>query len=90
MNVSQVAVINAANLALFMVDASQVLMRKYRQDDPAFSVLDFRAIYRVYRYVTELIQMLPQKPDDYFVSQLFHKVAAVGRIHPLIEPVSSA
>ena len=26
--------------------------------------------------------MLPQKPDDNLVLQLFHKVAALGRIHP--------
>jgi hypothetical protein len=89
MNVSQVAVTNAANLALFMVDVSQVLMCKYRQDDPDFSVLDLKAIYRGYRYVLETIQMLPQKPDENLVSQLFRKVAALGRIHPATLPVSS-
>ena len=89
MNVTQTAVTNAANLALFMVDVSQVLMCEYRQDDPNFSVLDLKAYYRGYRYVTETIQMLPQKPDDNLVAQLFHKVAALGRIHPLKVPVSS-
>ncbi len=89
MNVTQTAVTNAANLSLFMVDVSQVLMCQYRQDDPDFSVLDLKAYYRGYRYVTETIQMLPQKPDDNLVSQLFHKVAALGRIHPVKEPVSS-
>ena len=39
--------------------------------------------------VTETIQMLPQKLDDNLVSQLFHKVAALGRIHPVKESVSS-
>lgn len=89
MNVTPTAVTNAANLALFMTDISQVLMCQYRQDDPNFSVLDLKAYYRGYRYVTETIQMLPQKPDDYLVSQLFHKVTALGRIHPVKEPVSS-
>ncbi len=89
MNVSQTAVTNAANLALFMVDVSQVLMCQYRQDDPTFSVLDLKAYYRGYRYVTETIKMLPQKPDDDLVFQLFHKVAALGRIHPAKMPVSS-
>ena len=89
MNVSQTAVTNAANLALFMVDVSQVLMCQYRQDDPHFSVLDLKAHYRGCRYVTETIQMLPQKPDDNLVFQLFHKVAALGRIHPAKQPVSS-
>ena len=87
MNVMPTAVTNAANLALFMVDVSQVLMCQYRQDDPNFSVLDLKAYYRGYRYVTETIQMLPQKPDDNLVSQLFHKVAALGRIHPAKVPV---
>jgi hypothetical protein len=88
MNVTQTAVTNAANLALFMVDVSQVLMCEYRQDDPNFSILDLKADYRGYRYVTETIHMLPQKPDDNLVSQLFHKVAALGRIHPVKVPVS--
>ena len=89
MNVTQTAVTNAANLALFMVDVSQVLMCAYRQDDPNFSILDLKAYYRGYRYLMETIQMLPQKPDDNLVSQLFLKVAALGRIHPAKEPVSS-
>ena len=87
MNVTPTAVTNAANLALFLVDVSQVLMCQYRQDDPNFSVLDLKAYYRGYRYVTETIQMLPQKPDDHLVSQLFHKVAALGRIHTVKMPV---
>jgi hypothetical protein len=88
MNVTQTAVTNAANLALFMVNVSQVLMCQYRQEDPNFSILDLKAYYRGYRYVTETIQMLPQKPDENLVSQLFHKVAALGRIHPVKVPVS--
>ncbi|RPI66312.1 MAG: transposase [Geobacteraceae bacterium] len=89
MNVTQTAVTNAASLALFMVDVSQMLMCEYRQNDPDFSILDLKAYYRGYRYVTETIQMLPQKPDDNLVSQLFQKVAALGRIHPANQPVPS-
>jgi hypothetical protein len=87
MNVTPTAVTNAANLALFMVDVSQVLMCRSRQDDPNFSVLDLKAYYRGYRYVMETIKLLPQKPDDNLVPQLFHKVAALGRIHPVNLPV---
>ena len=89
MNVTQTAVTNATKLALFMVDVSQVLMCAYRKDDPNFSILDLKAYYRGYSYLMETIQMLPQKPDDNLVSQLFLKVAALGRIHPAKEPVSS-
>ena len=89
MNTTPTAVTNAANLALFMIDVSQVLMCQYRQNDLDFSILDLKAHYRGYRYVTETIKMLPQKPDDNLVSQLFCKVAALGRIHPAKQPVSS-
>ena len=89
MNVTPTAVTNAANLSLFMVDVSQVLMCEYRQDDPNFTILDLKAYYRGYRYVTETIKMLPQKPDGNLVAQLFYKVAALGRIHPAKMPVSS-
>jgi hypothetical protein len=89
MNVTQTAVTNAANLSLFMVDVSQVLMCQYRQDDPSFSILDLKAYYRGYRYVTETIKMLPQKPDGNLVAQLFQKVAALGRIHSAKMPVPS-
>jgi len=89
MNVSETAVTNAANLSLFMVDVSQVLMCKSRQLDPCFSVLDLKAHYRGRRYLSETLLMLPQKPDDNLVSQLFQKVAALGRIHPAKKPVPS-
>jgi putative transposase len=89
MTVTPTAVTNAANLSLFMVDVSQVLMYNDRQKDPNFSVLDLKAYYRGCRYLLETIQMLPQKPDDNLVSQLFQKVAALGRIHPAKTLVSS-
>ena len=89
MNVTQTAVTNAANLSLFMVDVSHVLMCQYRRDDPNFSILDLKAYYRGYRYVTETIEMLPLKPDNDLVFQLFQKVAALGRIHPAKMPVPS-
>ena len=89
MSVTPTAVTNAANLSLFMVDVSHVLMCQYRRDDPNFSILDLKAYYRGYRYVTETIEMLPLKPDNDLVFQLFQKVAALGRIHPAKMPVPS-
>ena len=89
MNVTQMAVTNAANLSLFMVDVSQMLMCEYRNDDPEFSILDLKAYYRGYRYVIETIKILPQLPDENLVSQLFQKVTALGRIHPAKSPVFS-
>jgi hypothetical protein len=56
---------------------SQLLMSEFRQTDPDFSVLDLKAYYRGCKYATELIKMLPQKPDPIFIAQLFQKI-----IHP--------
>ena len=82
MAVSQTAVINAANLSLFMVNLVYLLLKGFRRSDPLFSVLDLKAHYRGCMYVNETIKMLPQKPDDIFVANIFTKVAALGRIHP--------
>jgi hypothetical protein len=82
MAVSQTAVINAANLSLFMVNLVYLLLKRFRRSDPLFSVLDLKAHYRGCMYVNETIKMLPQKPDDIFVANIFTKVAALGRIHP--------
>jgi hypothetical protein len=82
MNVTPTAVTNAANLSLFMVDVSQVLMCDDRSEDPNWSVLDLKARYRGYRYVLETIKMLPPPTDPNLVAQLFQAAAALGRIHP--------
>jgi putative transposase len=68
MNVAQTAVTNAANLSLFMVHLSQMLMCRYRNDDPDFSILELKAYYKGYRYVIETIKILPQIPDQNLVS----------------------
>lgn len=89
MNTNQTAVTNTANLSLFMVNLSQFLMCDFRQTDPDFGVLDLKSYYRGCRYASELLIMLPNKPDDILVAQLFNKVAALGRIHPAKMPVLS-
>jgi putative transposase len=90
MNVEQTPVTNAANLSLFMVNLSQLLLDHYRPDDPAFSVLDLKARYRGDRYVDETIKMLPQKPDADLLAAIFSQVAGLGRIHPAHPAVSTA
>jgi len=89
MNVTPTAVTNAANLSLLMVNVSQVLMCEFRQDDPAFGVLDLKSFYRGRRYASELLKILPEKPDDILVAQLFRNVAALGSIHAPKMPLSS-
>ncbi len=89
MNVNPTAVTNAANLSLLMVNLSQVLMCDFRQTDPDFGVLDLKSYYRGCRYATELLKILPEKPDDILVAQLFRNVATLGSIHVAKSPVSS-
>ena len=81
MNVNQTAVTNAANLSLLMVNVSQELMCDFRHSDPDFGVLDLKSYFRGCRYATELLKMLPDKPDDILVAQLFRHMAALGSIH---------
>jgi putative transposase len=90
MNVNSTAVTNAANLSLFMINLSQLLMYDFRQTDPDFGVLDLKSYYRGCRYATEMLKLLPEKPDDILIAQLFRNVAALGCIHAAKAPVSSA
>lgn len=54
MNTTPTAVSNAVNLAFLMVNLSTVLLKRHRQDDPHFSVLDLKSQFRARRYLDEL------------------------------------
>jgi putative transposase len=53
MSVNEKPVYNSANLAMFMVNVSQALMRPMRAQWPAFSVNDLKAWFRGRKYVVE-------------------------------------
>lgn len=89
MNIKQQAVTNAANLSFFMVNFSSVLLRRYRENNPQFSILDLKSHYRGCRYVSETIKLLPQKPDGILLAEIFQQIARLGMVHPLFEPVST-
>ena len=82
MTVTATGVSNAANLSLFMVNLTAVLLTRFREQDPHCSVLDLKAFYRGSKYVTEVLKLLPEPPDDDLMAQLFHQMAQLGRIHP--------
>ena len=87
MNVKETAVTNAANLSLFMVNVSQLLLRDFRQQDSDVNVLDLKAYYRGHKYVTETLKWLPQKPEPILMAHIFEQVSRLGRIHcPLPSP----
>lgn len=82
MNTTQTAVTNAVNLSFFMVTFSNRLLQDCRQDNAVFSVLDLKACFRGYRYVEEVLKLLPQKPEPISLAQIIAKVANLGAIHP--------
>ncbi len=89
MNLSQTAVTNAANLAFFMVNLSHHLLWDFRLLNPDSGILDLKAHYRGFRYVHEILKMLPEMPEPILLTQIFAKLTSLGRIHPVstgIEP----
>ena len=81
MNRSQITVTNAANLSFFMVNLSHYLLAQFRQDNPGSGIVDLKAYYRGFRYVREILKMLPEPPDPILLSQIFAKLTSLGRIH---------
>jgi hypothetical protein len=89
MNVKETAVTNAANLAFFMVNFSFALLQPLRQQNPDYSVLDLKSHYRGYRYASETIKMLPEKPDAILLAEIFQQIARLGAIHQTFQPSAS-
>ena len=81
MNVNEKPVYNGANLAMFMVNLSQVLIRPMRQEWPLFSVNDLKAWFRGRKYAAELLKLLPEPPDSIFIDQVVAQMAALGRVN---------
>lgn len=81
MNVKQTPVYNAANLAMFMVNLSHVLLGHFRPTCPTFSVIDLKAYFRGRKYVLEILKLLPQRPEPIIIDQIFANIAQIGRIN---------
>jgi hypothetical protein len=90
MNVKEVAVTNAANLSFFMANFSSILLRRFRENNPEFSILDLKSHYRGCRYVCETLKLLPQKPDAILLAKIFEQIARLGMVHPAFQPGSTA
>ncbi|WP_341531530.1 transposase (plasmid) [Nostoc sp. UHCC 0302] len=83
MNLSQTAVTNAVNLAFFMVNLSHHILADFRLLNPDAGILDLKAHYRGFRYVHEILKMLPEMPEPILLTQIFTKLTSLGRIHPV-------
>lgn len=89
MNTTETAVTNAVNLSFFMVNLSYRLLQDCRQDNSEFSILDLKACFRGYKYVEEVLKLLPQKPDPISLAQIFAKVSNLGAVHPTLPRVAA-
>ena len=81
MSINERPVYNSANLAMFMVNVSQVLIRRMRPEWPAVSVNDLKAWWRGKRYVAETLKCLPEIPDAISIDQIVDQVTELGRIN---------
>jgi putative transposase len=53
------------------------------------ALLILRVTQSGFRYVREMLKMLPEMPEPILLTQIFAKLTALGRIHPLstgVEP----
>lgn len=81
MNVEPTPVTNAANLAFFMVNVAHLLLRSFRQTQPAFGILDLKAHFRGCKYVSETLKLLPQKPEPILMTRILDRMSRLGSIH---------
>lgn len=81
MVVNETPVYNSANLAMLMINLSQVLMRPLREHCPAFSVNDLKAHFRGRQYVLDALKLLPQMPAPIIIDQVIEQAANRGRIN---------
>jgi IS4 transposase len=82
MNVKEEAVTNAANLSLFMVNLSALLLRQFRQFHPQAGVLDLKLHFHGRKYAFETLKLLPEMPDPILLSQVFDTVSQLGCVYP--------
>jgi hypothetical protein len=81
MNVNPIPLYNGANLAMFMVNVSQALLRHFRPTCPAFSVIDLKAHFRGRKYVILTLKLLPQSPEPVSIDHLFAQVLTIGSVN---------
>jgi putative transposase len=81
MNIKEIPLTNAVNLAFFMVNLSHILINTVRPQNAEFSVLDLKAHFRGCKYVDEVLKLLPKKPDPILFQQIFKEITTIGKIN---------
>lgn len=81
MNVKEIPVTHAANLALLMCNVAQRLLGDLRRQHPGAGVLDLKAFFRGRKYVTATLELLPEKPEPILLERIYDQITALGCIH---------
>ena len=81
MNIREQQVTTAMNLSFFLVNVSQILLRRFRHTTPAFSVNDLKAHFRGVKYVNAVLELLPEKPDTIVMQQIAEEIGKLGSIN---------
>jgi putative transposase len=74
---TQRAVTNAANLSMWMVNLSQLMLASVNEQ----SIIDLKAQYHGVRYATELLKILPDIGEDINIQDVYRQIGGLGRIH---------
>jgi len=81
MNIKETPVNNAVNLAFFMVNLSNILIKNVRLQNAEFGVQDLKAHFRGTKYVDEVLKLLPEKLDPILIQQIFKEITIIGKIN---------
>jgi putative transposase len=81
MVVNPTPVYNSANLAMLMVNLSQVLIHPFRKGCPDFSVNDLKAWFRGWKYALETLKCLPEILESISIEQIIAHVTSLGQIN---------
>jgi len=83
MNIKKERVKNAANLSMFMVNVSNLLLDKFRisNRNQSVGIRDLISHYRGLRYFNETLKLLRFFNDDIYVPTYLENVTSIGAIH---------
>ena len=75
--------------SIYPINLSHHLLADFRKHNPGSGIIDLKAYYRGFRYIREMLKILPQKPEPILLAKIFATLTSLGRIHPLstgVEP----
>lgn len=79
MNINQKPVYNGANLSMFMVNFSQILLQN--QSAGLLSMNDLKTWFRGHKYMRTIIKLLPKNTDQTIIQELQNELSGIGRIN---------